>query len=145
MGELSKYGFDHHSRYISDIQPQILAANLPNWVKYMESRSFTTEYTKEVTKGAMQDEEKIVFAPYAFDERKVTSKIFQDRETPTVEEDDDEERFFESNVKFTMLDIPNLHNFNEETAINLMRELGSTPNFAFFDSEVIQTLISYMF
>ena len=29
--------------------------------------------------------------------------------------------------------------------MDLMRELGTTPNFKFFDSEVIQTLIGYLF
>lgn len=50
---LTRYGFDHHSRYIMDIHPQLLHANLPNWVVYMDSRMFNTEYTEVIKKGVM--------------------------------------------------------------------------------------------
>lgn len=51
----------------------------------------------------------------------------------------------ESNVHFRMIDMPYLHNLSGKNAMQLMRELGNTPNFKFFDSEVVQTLISYLY
>ena len=43
----------------------------------------------------------------------------------------------ESNVNFRMIDMPYLHNLSSLKTMSIMRALGNTPNFKFFDSEVV--------
>lgn len=60
-----------------DIQPQILAANLPNWVAYMDSRMFNTEYTEVITKGTMNLEQYTLYSQYVFSKTRVEEEVFK--------------------------------------------------------------------
>ena len=38
LAELANYGFDHHARYIFDMWPDIIIADLPSFNDYMATR-----------------------------------------------------------------------------------------------------------
>ena len=110
----------------------------------MDSRMFNTEYTEVITKGKMNLEQYTLYSQYVFSKSKVEEEVFK-TSTYAQRKKAAELEVQESNVEFKMIDIPYLHNFDENKAMDLMRELGSTPNFKFFDSDVVKTLIEYMF
>lgn len=43
------YGIDHHSRAINDLLPEMM--ELPNFVKYLESRMQVTDVTSDIQRG----------------------------------------------------------------------------------------------
>ncbi|CDW88905.1 wd-40 repeat protein [Stylonychia lemnae] len=134
LKHLSLYPADHHSRAISNIYPELIRLNLPDFDTYMESRFQQSYEVAQIQKLALREE---------FEEIQVSTPWlrYNDHFYDSVTDYSQPER----KVKVEILDISCVYHYNEPIEDKFFDALASTDQFSYFELKSIQKLIDFNF
>ena len=125
---LKGYGIDHHSRAIVHILPHLV--ELPNFVPYIDSRFQQTDVTYQIRRGAISEEtDGIAVTNLQMDKDLIRVKLFEQGNA------------IEQEVTVQVLDIPKLHDYQEEIGDEFIKAVSQCSNFELYSSTAIQNLI----
>jgi hypothetical protein len=125
---LKGYGIDHHSRSIVHILPHLV--ELPNFVPYIDSRFQQTDVTFQIKRGAIAEETNgLAVSNLQMDKDLIGLKLFEHGNV------------IEQEVIVQVLDIPKLHDYQEEIGDEFIKAVSLCSNFDLYSSSAIQNLI----
>jgi hypothetical protein len=129
---LSGYGLDHHSRGINHLIPNL--ADLPNFVTYIESRLLDTNVTVDILRGEMNPESNGIVPS--------TLEINTDITLPLLF---NKKAKIEQEVIVKILDLPKIHDFEQEVSDKFFKVVARKPDFDLFTSTAVQKLINFKY